>query len=299
MMTPEQPAHYGQGYVFNQESASEKARLVLQDRLINEIMRGPLSEQKKEQIQKLRYILDIGCGPGGWALDVAKTYEHLQVIGIDNSKTMIAYAREEKKILGLKNVEFEEMDALQPLSFSDGQFCLVNIRNAVGYIPRHGWPKLLKECYRITRAGGLLRLTEGDSMGLTNSVAYERYHRLGTQAMRQFGYGFSPDGATLGITPVLSWLVKQAGYTEESGMQSHFFDFSYGTPLYSSQRQNIEIVFAAAHPLLKQSGVSSQEEIEALYQQVLEQIGTEDFRGTGYLLTVWGRKPSSAENVLQ
>lgn len=291
MMTPEQPAQYGQGYVFNQESASEKARLLLQDRLINEIMGGPLSEQQEEQIQKLRYVLDIGCGPGGWALDVAKTYEHLQVIGIDNSKTMIAHALEEKKLHDLKNIAFEEMDALQPLRFPDGQFDLVNIRNAVGYIPRSDWPRLLKECYRIIRAGGILRLTESDSMGLTNSVAYERYHRLGTQAMRQFGYGFSPDGSTLGVTPVLSWLVKQAGYTAEVRMQSHFFDFSYGTPLYSSQRQNIEMVFAAAHPLLKQSGVSSQEEIEMLYEQVLEQIGAEDFRATGYLLTVWGRKP--------
>jgi len=291
MMTPEQPAHYGQGYVFNQESASEKARLVLQDRLINEIMGGPLSEQKEEQIQQLGSVLDIGCGPGGWALDVAKTYEHLQVIGIDNSKTMIAYAQEEKKLHGLKNIAFEEMDALQPLRFSDEQFDLVNIRNAVGYIPRRDWPKLLKECYRITRAGGLLRLTESDSMGLTNSVAYERFHRLSMQAMQQFGYGFSPDGSTLGITPVLSWLVKQAGYTAETGMQSHFFDFSYGTPLYSSQRQNVEMVFASALPLLKQAGVAPQEEIEKLYGQVLEQMRAEDFRGTGYLLTVWGRKP--------
>ena len=290
MMTPEQPAQYGQGYIFNQESASERARLVLQDRLINEIMGGPLSEQQQEHIQQLRSVLDIGCGPGGWAFDVAKTYTHLKVIGIDNSTTMIAHAREEQKLHGLGNLAFEEMDALQPLHFPDEQFDLVNIRNAVGYIPRHDWHKLLKECSRITRAGGLLRVTESDSMGLTNSVAYERYHRLGTQAMRQFGYGFSPDGSTLGITPMLSWLVRQAGYTEEIGMQSHFFDFSYGTALYLAQRQNIEMVFAAAHPLLKQSGVCSQEEIELLYEQVLEQIGREDFRGMGYLLTIWGRK---------
>ncbi len=290
MMTPEQPSQYGHGYVFDQESAAEKARLLLQDRLLNEAMEGLIPEQKKEHLHKLHHVLDIGCGPGGWALDMAKTYEHMNVVGIDTSKTMIAHAREEKKLHGLKNIKFEVMDALQPLSFAESTFDLVNIRNAVGYVPKLDWPILLKECYRITKVGGILRLTEGDSMGLTNSPAYEEHHRIGTRAMQQFGYGFSPDGNTLGITPMLGTLLKQAGFTEDNGIQSHFFDFSYGTSLYSSYIQNIELVFAAAHPLLLQAGVCSQADIEKLYSQVLEQIRKEDFRGMGCLLTAWGKK---------
>lgn len=293
-MTPEQPSQYGHGYVFDQESAVEKARLLVQDRLINEVMGGLIPEQNEEYLQQLRSVLDIGCGPGGWALDIAKNYAHINVVGIDNSKTMIAHAREGKKSHGLANIEFKEMDALQPLHFAAATFNLVNIRNAVGYVPQIAWSKLLKECYRITKPGGILRLTESDSMGLTNKAAYEEHHRLGTRAMQQFGYGFSPDGNTLGITPMLSRLLKQAGFTEDSGMQSHFFDFSYGTPLYSSYRQNIELVFAAAQPLLIQAGVCSQADIEKLYAQVLEQIREEDFRGMGYLLTVWGKKPLEA-----
>jgi SAM-dependent methyltransferase len=294
MTTPEQSSQYGQGYVFNQESAVEKARLLLQDRLMNEAVGGLIPELKEENLHAVRSMLDIGCGPGGWALDMAKNYAHMHVIGIDNSKTMLAHACEGKKLHSLKNIEFHEMDVLQPLTFSDSTFDLINIRNAVGYIPRDEWPKLLKECYRITKAGGILRLTEGDSMGLTNSPAYEEHHYLGTQAMQLFGYGFSPDGYTLGITPMLSWLLKQAGYTEDIGREPHFFDFSYGTSLYSSQRQNIEIVFEAAHPLLIQAGVCTQEKIENLYLQVLEQIRKEDFRAMGYLLTVWGKKALEA-----
>lgn len=294
MTTPEQPAQYGHGYVLNQESAAEKARLLLQDRLINEAMTGLISEQKKENVQNFRAVLDIGCGPGGWALDVAKTYAYMHVVGIDNSKTMIAHAQEEKKLHGFENIEFKEMDVRQPLDFRDSTFDLVNIRSAVGYVPKQDWPRLLKECYRITKAGGILRLTEGDSMGLTNSSAYEEHHRLGSRAMQHFGYGFSPDGTTLGITPMLSWLLKQAGYTEGIGLQSHFFDFSYGTRLYSGYRQNIELAFEAGRPLLVRAGICSQEEAENLYGQMLEQIRKEDFRGMGYLLTAWGEKPQGA-----
>jgi ubiquinone/menaquinone biosynthesis C-methylase UbiE len=291
MTTPEQPSQYGSGYVFNQESAAEMARLLLQDRFINEAMEDLIPEQTKEDLQKVHTLLDIGCGPGGWALDVAKTYPHLHVIGIDNSNVMIAHAQEEQKMHGLKNIEFIVMDALQPLLFTNSTFDLVNIRNAVGYVPQQNWSKLLNECYRITKAGGILRLTEADSLGLTNSRAYEEHHRLGTRAMQTFGYGFSPDGSTLGITPMLSRLLKQARFTEDSGMQSHFFDFSYGTAFYSSHVQNITIVLEASRPLLLQAGVCTQAEIEALYLEALEQMQKEDFRGMGYLLTVWGKKP--------
>jgi ubiquinone/menaquinone biosynthesis C-methylase UbiE len=291
MTTPERPSEYGHGYIFNQESASERARLLLQDRLVNEAMKGPIPEQEKEQLQKVQMVLDIGCGPGGWALDVAKIYPHMHVIGIDNSKTMIAHAQEEKKLHNLKNIEFEEMDAFQPLRFGDFTFDLVNIRNAVGYLPKDDWHRLLKECYRILSINGILRLTEGDTMGVTNSPAFEKHHRLGTQAMKRFGYGFSPDGATLGITPVLGSLLKQAGYAD-IGMQPHFFDFSYGTPLYSSHIQNIEVVFEAARPLLVQSGVITQSEIETIYVQVMEEIRNADFRGVAYFLIVWGKRLS-------
>jgi ubiquinone/menaquinone biosynthesis C-methylase UbiE len=293
MTIPEQSPQYGHGYVFDQESAAEKARLLLQDRLMNEAMGGSLPEQKKEDVQKLRNVLDIGCGPGGWALDVAKNSEYTHVIGIDTSKTMLAHALEEKKLNGLKNIEFAEMDALQPLNFSDFTFDLVNIRNAAGYVPKRDWQRLLKECYRVTKVGGILRLTEGDGMGLTNSPAYEEHHRLGTRAMRQSGYGFSPDGMTLGITPMLSWLLKQAGY-RDIDMRPYFYDFSYGTSLYASYVQNVEIVFAASRPLLVQSGLSLQEEIEKLYMQVVEQMRKEDFRAMGYLLTAWGKRLSGA-----
>ncbi len=155
MTTPEHSSQYGHGYVFDQESAVEKARLLLQDRQMNEAMGGLIPEQKEENLQKMLNVLDIGCGPGGWVLDMGKNYEHMYVTGIDNSKTMIAHAQEEKKLHGLKNIEFKEMDVLEALSFPDATFDLINIRYAVGYVLKDHWPKLLKECYRITKSHGI------------------------------------------------------------------------------------------------------------------------------------------------
>ena len=283
-------SHKENSYIFDPNSTTEMARLILQDRLINQAMEGLLPEESTEKLEKIHHVLDIGCGPAGWTLDVARLYKHMYITGIDISPTMITYATEQARQHGLTNIEFKIMDALQErLSFPDDQFDLINLRNAVGFIPRDSWRPILQECYRVTRPGGILRLTEGDTMGLTNSPAYERHHRIGTEMMMKLGYGFSPDGLTLGITPVLGKLLREAKYTHIQ-MQPHIFDFSYGTSFYSGHIQNIIIVFNASQSRLMREQKISQEELEKLYNEVLTQLGHESFRGVNYFLTAWGEK---------
>ncbi len=48
------------------------------------------------------------------------------------------------------------------------------------------WPALLQECWRITRPGGYLRLTECEEPG-TNSEAFETIYGLILQAMKRSG----------------------------------------------------------------------------------------------------------------
>jgi hypothetical protein len=41
-------------------------------------------------------------------------------------------------------------------------------------MPTTAWPVLIQECMRITRPGGIIRLTEFDTYGTTNSPAVEK-----------------------------------------------------------------------------------------------------------------------------
>lgn len=54
------------------------------------------------------HVLDIGCGPGKYAVEFAKTAK--SVTGIDISPNMIKYAEENAVAAGLSNVEFRVMD---------------------------------------------------------------------------------------------------------------------------------------------------------------------------------------------
>src|SRR5438105_8156558 len=108
------------------------ARFVLQDRLITRSMGGVVSEQT--DLSQVFRVLDIACGPGGWLLDLVEQYPHIQGVGIDISHLMMGYANNLAKERDLPNVQFQVMDATQPLHFADNSFDLVNARLLTGFL---------------------------------------------------------------------------------------------------------------------------------------------------------------------
>ena len=131
-MTENQSEKPGHTYVMDPESPTEMARLMLQDRFITEGMQGIFSE--RSNLGNIQAILDVGCGPGGWALDVAHTYPDKAVVGVDISTTMITYAQAQATAQRLTNVTFAVMNALEPLNFAEETFDLVNVRFAIGFV---------------------------------------------------------------------------------------------------------------------------------------------------------------------
>jgi len=99
-------------YIFDTESALEMARLINQERMITTAMGGALSGVPELPTQA--HVLDLGCGPGGWALDVAFIYPDAKVAGIDISQTMIGYANARAHAQLLTNASFGVMDIREP-----------------------------------------------------------------------------------------------------------------------------------------------------------------------------------------
>src|SRR5579859_158339 len=119
-------------YVIDPESAAEMGRLLDLDYLVNKAMGNLLPIDLN--LSKIHNILDVACGPGGWVQEVAFTYPDKQVIGIDISNTMLAYARSQASIQGLNNTSFISMDATAPLPFPDSSFDMVNARFIIGFL---------------------------------------------------------------------------------------------------------------------------------------------------------------------
>jgi len=286
-MTGQQPSQEDHHYVLDPESATEMARLMQQDRIVTEGMHGFFPE--RSNLDDIHAILDVGCGPGGWALDVAQTYPDRKVVGIDISATMVTYAQAQATAQRLSNVTFMVMNALQPLNFAEGTFDLVNVRGATSSVPRAQWSTFLRHSFRILRPGGILRVTEAEIVGLTNSLGHERMVSWVSLALQNKGYGFSPDGSHLGMLPVLGLLLQEVGCANIQSM-SHMLDFSPGTALHESQYQNYKVWVALLKPVVLEHSRITEEEFDQTYQQMLLDMQLPQFRGLWSMLTVWGEK---------
>ncbi|GER83969.1 hypothetical protein KTAU_26060 [Thermogemmatispora aurantia] len=281
-------------YPIDPENAGELARLMQQDRLLTEGMGGLLPEPGIRLPERGR-VLDLACGPGGWALELAFHYPKAEVIGVDISRQVIEYARAQAWSRGLENAHFEVMNVMEPLAFEDGSFDLINGRLLAGFMLPGAWPKLLAECDRLLKPGGIVRLTETEAP-LTTSPAYERFASLVAQALKRAGQSLSADGRHLGITPILPRLVRKAGF-EQVRLRATVIEWSMGTeahyPVFKDYLLGLELV----QPFLVKVGVATREELERLYQQAVAEMQQEDFCALWHLLTVWGYKPLASHEA--
>lgn len=288
MVTPEGPSQKESTYVIDAESGTEMARLINQERLLTRVMGGVFPEHF--DLSRVSHILDIGCGPGGWVLDVAFENPKINVVGIDISQQMIEYARAHAEVQGMNNASFQVMNALESLAFDDNSFDVVNARYIQAFMMKTSWAPLMKEIMRILRPGGRVLLTDGE-WSISNSPAFEKMGAMLTHVGTLTGRSFSPDGRHIGITPMLGRFLRDAGFVDIQ-RKAHVLDFSAGAEDYGNTYQDLMAGLKLLEPFLVLAKVTTEEEFEELYQQALAELMLDSFCGVGYMLTVWGKKPA-------
>ena len=277
-------------YLLDPENAAEMARLEIQGQLLTRGMGGPMPELGNGLPEGSVRVLDLGCGPGEWVRQVARDHPQVDVIGVDISQIMVAYAQSKAQQTGVSNARFLPGNILDPLDFPEGTFDLVNARFLVSVLHTDRWPGFVRECMRLTRSGGWIRLTEFDDPGHTNKPACERFARWSVEVCRRGGYGLATTADSPLITPVVAQMLREAG-CDEVVQHAHRLDFSSGTDLFESQCQNYRVGYKQAQPLFVQMGIATQQEAEAAYEEMLAELACEDFRGTWSFVTAMGHKP--------
>jgi ubiquinone/menaquinone biosynthesis C-methylase UbiE len=276
-------------YIIDAENATEMVRLIEQDRLFTEGM-GVLFPEGFD-LSKMETVLDIGCGPGSWVIEVAFACSHMTVTGIDVSEMMVDYARARVQVRRLDNAVFRVMDALQPLDFPDDSFDLINGRFLTGFMDKQSWPGLLQECRRILRPGGYLCLTECEA-GYSTSLALQRLNTLLFSALKKAGRSFSPDGQSVGMLAVFKRLLKQAGL-QDIHLVPYLIDSSADSELYHLSRDEVTVSFKMLEPFLVRSmGLISQQEFDTLYHLATGDMYG-DFGGVSLIVTAWSKKPTA------
>ena len=279
----EHPSTY---IVQDRSNEEELIRLDEQDRLITQLMGGLLPEH--EEPGRLQRVLDVGCGPGGWLIDLAKAYPDISTLaGIDISGRMITYARMQAQIAQInERVDFQVGDALRTLEYPTSFFDLVHQRLGVSFVRTWEWPKLLSEYRRVCKPKGIICITENAMLPETNSPALRQLTELLIEALYHAGHFFTQESE--GITRHLATLMRQYGVAQ---VQTRAYSLSYHLDAATQQAyaRNAQRLFRTTLPFLRK-WVKLPSEYQDLYQQMVEETQKSDFRATNTLISAWGIK---------
>jgi ubiquinone/menaquinone biosynthesis C-methylase UbiE len=279
---PGQPTTY---FVQDQHNREELARQTIQDQFITKGMGGVLPEQP--DAASLRRVLDVGCGPGGWLIETARAYPSItQLVGVDVNSKMVEYAQAQAVAKHVETrVEFKVMDALKRMEFPDGHFDLVNQRLGWSFLRTWDWPNLLLEYRRITRGGGVIRLSEGDAVGTSNSPTLTRLLAIWLDAMYEAGHLFTQEKE--GVTSQLERLLQKVGL-QDVQTRSYLLEYRAGTPECKQFCENMRLFLQTSLPFMRKWSRHVPENYDQLYQQALSEMQRPDFAATWGMVTSWG-----------
>ncbi len=131
------------------KDGQETNRLDIQHVLLSSLLGGNIVAP----IENPTSILDVGCGTGRWCQEMATTFPHAHVTGVD-----IVIPEQELP----HNSTFLAGDILQGLPFADESFDVVHQRLLIGAIPAEKWQEAVNELVRVTRVGGWIEVVESE-----------------------------------------------------------------------------------------------------------------------------------------
>jgi ubiquinone/menaquinone biosynthesis C-methylase UbiE len=273
-------------FVQDTRDKKELTRLMIQDRMITTAMGGVLPEQTDPTV--FRRVLDVGCGTGGWLIEVARTYPTISLVGIDISQRMIKHACAQAEVHQVDDrVEFYIMDALGKLDFPAASFDLVNLRLSGSFLRTWDWPGMLGELLRITRSGGVVRVTDCEVIHQSNSPALTQLFEMLLCAFFRAGRLFTQE--TTGLTSRLALLLHQRGY-QQVQTKAYTLEYRAGTAEGEAFCEDIMLAFRVLYPFIEKWGCATRD-YNAIYHHALKEIRQPDFFAVENLLTAWGRRP--------
>jgi SAM-dependent methyltransferase len=187
------------------------------------------------------------------------------------------------------------MDVLDGLEFPTASFDLVNLRSGVSFLRTWDWTKLLGELLRVTRPGGVIRITEGEVVSQSNSSALMRLCEMLQDAFYQAGHLFTREST--GLTAHLTQLLDRCG-CERVQTKAHAMEYQAGTPEGETYCEDMMLAFQTLRPFIQKWG-SVGRDYDTIYRQAMAEMHQPDFVTTFKMLTVWGSKPEPKLKELQ
>jgi SAM-dependent methyltransferase len=138
------------------------------------------------------FVLEVGCGSGGYALHLAEKVG-CRLVGLDINAPGVHNANQLALARGLApQARFEQCDASKNLPFDENTFDAVFSNDVLCHLP--GRPLVLVEMFRVLKPGG--RMLFSDALVVGGMVSHEE---IATRSSIGF-YVYSPPGENERLT---------------------------------------------------------------------------------------------------
>ncbi|HEX8728457.1 MAG TPA: class I SAM-dependent methyltransferase [Ktedonobacterales bacterium] len=163
----------------------ELNRLDFQHYMLRYALRGNYAAPLRQP----REILDVACGTGRWAAEMAQLFPQSNVVGLDLKQPPVESGATMQRP---DNFTFVQGNMLEGLPFPDASFDFVHQRLVIVALPTEQWAPQVRELLRVTRPGGWVELVEGDL--LPGGPGITHLNNLGEQMSQKRGMSFTNAG---------------------------------------------------------------------------------------------------------
>ncbi|KAI9315764.1 S-adenosyl-L-methionine-dependent methyltransferase [Dichotomocladium elegans] len=241
---------------------------------------APVQESLEEGIN----VLDSGCGPATWTLEISKSYPNSHFIGTDISPRF-------PEAIKPANCEFKIHNITHSPPFPENYFGYIHQRLLTLGLPAKDWPQVLKYHFETLKPGGWIELTEVsyesllDHAGPNLTIAYE------TSKLVMGAAGLDTD-----LANHLAPLLKDAGFIN---VQTRAFEmpFNHGGKIGELFWQDYtEVLHAGKSHWVK---IHPQFEVPGAFEQYIEEMNKEcqENKSTVVWTRAFAQKPLTADEA--
>ncbi|KAG0240129.1 hypothetical protein BGX31_002238 [Mortierella sp. GBA43] len=253
--------------------AEEVDRLHLQHYIFKMVMGGknihvPIPKESAR-------VIDLGCGPATWTMDMATEMTTANFVGVDISPIFPA-------AIHPRNCSFYREDILQGISQPDNSFDVAYQRSVAPGFTLENWKQSVQEAFRVLKPGGWFESVESDvtvqDAGVFTSKCFE---------LIQLSMGSRKVDPT--VVRALDKLMVEAGFVDVQVKEYCVPLGEWGGKMGQLWKQNITAILDTAKPHLAKAGRISEQQVTEMQQSMAKE--TQNHRAFQIIYVTCGRKP--------